>query len=39
MFTDESLNETPIMSHLGGQGETYKDFTYQGFTYNNQYSF
>jgi len=36
MFTDESLNETPIMSQMTGtHGDTYKSFTYHGFTYNN----
>lgn len=28
MFTGESLNETPITRPLGGEGATYKDFTY-----------
>ncbi len=39
MFTDESLNETPIMSQMTGgtHGDTFKDFTYHGFTYQNKY--
>lgn len=34
MFTEESLNETPINSHLTRHGDSYQGFTYQGLTYN-----